>query len=104
MKTKSLATIPKLLLKQLDIYILKNINIYKKEGFKITFNCKNCSLNICYNTKEYKVSIISFENNYYWRVEPYMNSYFETRMNNQKYNFDLVLFAIKEDDLLNRKD
>lgn len=104
MKKKDLTTIPKLLLKQLDNYILKNINIYEKEGFKITFNCKNCSLNIYYNKNEYEASIISLENDYYWRIEPYRNSYFTTRMSNKKQSFDLILFTIKENDLLKRKD
>ncbi|MDD2494527.1 MAG: hypothetical protein PHE29_04965 [Tissierellia bacterium] len=104
MKKKDLATIPNLLLKQLDNYILKNINIYEKEGFKINFNCKDCFLDICYNTKDYKVNIITFKNNYYWRMEPYTDSYFTTGMNNQKQDFDLILFAIKENDLLERKE
>lgn len=99
-----MATIPRLLLNQLDNYILKNIDIYEKEGFKITFNCKDCFLDILYNETEYKVIIISLENKYYWRVEPYKESYFTTEMKNQKQNFDLMLFAIKENDLLKGRD
>ncbi len=56
-------------------------------------------LRIKYNHKIYKVAIIKSEDERYWYLKPYNKSYYTT--NARDYNsFELVIYAIKENNIL----
>ncbi len=78
-------------------YIIKNGRKYIDQGFDIRFG--DYFLRIKYNHKIYKVAIIKSENERYWYLKPYNKSYYTT--NARDYNsFELVIYAIKENDLI----
>ena len=71
---------------------------YKKVGVKI-FLGEN-SLIIYKNNHKYIVTITNHDQRYFWHLEPYHNSYYETFADIEKGNLDIVLFAIKENEEL----
>lgn len=89
---------PELLYEQLYT-ITTNIKEYKNKGYSIEYDTEKHILVISYNKRTYKVKIINKDNNYYWYLEPYNSSCFMTNYYNPS-SFDMVLFAIKENDEL----
>ncbi len=86
-----------LLKEHLVNYILKNNKKYVIEGFIIYLG--EYFLKIKYNHHFYKVTIIIDEDERNWYLRPYRKSYFTT--NAKDYNsFELVIYAIKENDIL----
>lgn len=80
--------------------ILANkIVLYQNDGYQITYSNDDDIIIITHNNLEYKVKIVKVENDYFWNLTPYNNSSFLTNINNPN-SFDMVLFAIKENDTL----
>lgn len=79
--------------------IIPDINSYKNEGYSFNINNKENILLITYNNTLYEVKIVKIDKDYYWHLSPYNNSYFLTNLYNPN-SFDIVLFAIKENDAL----
>lgn len=77
-------------------HIITNNKKYVVQGFTIYLG--EYFLRIKYNHHIYKVTIIKSENERYWYLKPYNKSYFTT---DAKYenSFDLVIYAIKENDI-----
>ena len=50
---------------------------------------------IHYKKHYYKISIVEENNELFWKMTPYQNSYFMTKIDNYS-SFNKVLFAIKE--------
>lgn len=81
-------------------YIIKNGKKYTEQGFDIRFG--DYFLRIKYNHHIYKVAIIENKNERYWYLKPYNKAYYTT--NARDYNsFELVIYAIKENDIINMK-
>ena len=88
------------LFKQLNMFFKENnynFEKYTKNGYKIHFNFADGLIEIFYNNKTYKLEIFNSDNEFYWHLSPYKNSFFKTKVNNEKTNLDYVLCAIKED-------
>ena len=79
--------------------ILPDINSYKNDGYSFNINNKENILLITYNNILYETKIIKIDNDYYWHLSPYNNSYFITNLYNPN-SFNMLLFAIKENDIL----
>lgn len=56
-------------------------------------------LSIHYKKNIYYVTIIYENGNYYWKLEPYKNSFYTCFVKNEN-SFDMVLYAIEEHDKL----
>ena len=82
--------------------IIPDINSYKNEGYSFNINNKENILLITYNNILYEVKIVKIDNDYYWHLIPYNNSYFITNLYNPN-SFNMVLFAIRENDSLYEK-
>lgn len=91
--------IPNLMFKQIEQLINeKNIlHNYISNGFKFELERKTCKLIITYRNKEYIVSIIKENDQYYWQLIPYNKASFITNIDN---GLEIVLFAIKENEEL----
>lgn len=78
-------------------YIIKNGRKYIDQVFGIRSG--NYFLRIKYNHHIYKVVIIKIENERYWYLKPYNKSCYTA--NARDYNsFELVIYVIKESDLI----
>ena len=85
-----------LLKNHIGVHILKNNKKYVIQGFTIYLG--KYFLRIKYNHHIYKATIIKDGKERYWYLKPYKKSYFTT--NAKDYNsFELVIYAIKENDL-----
>ena len=62
----------------------------------------NNTLKIKYNKHYYIISIVEENNQLFWKMKPYRNSYFTTIIDEYS-SFDRVLFAIKEHDEIKYK-
>lgn len=80
--------------------ITHKIEKYKSMGYRINYDTNNDQLIINHNNIDYTVKIIEENNNLYWYLEPYNDTYFTTLYEN---GFDMVLFAIKENENLYRE-
>ena len=81
-----------------SISITNNIDKYISKGYDIKYDINNNVLIVKYNNKsEYTIKIIQDNNELYWYLEPYNNTYYTTLFEN---GFDMVLFAIKENETL----
>ena len=92
--------IPKMLLSQVNLFLKKhnyNLDELEKDGYKINYDFYNCNLEVKYHRKNYVIKIIEKDNRFYWHLDPYNQSYFETEVDNTYSKLDYVLFAIKED-------
>lgn len=82
------------------LLLTDNLDEYTKEGFKIKYDTVNNHLIVNYNnSKDYIIKVISYNNNFYWHLSPYKNSYYTTLYSN---GIDIVLFSIKENELINK--
>lgn len=94
--------IPKVMISQLDL-ILKNHNKlsqYYKDGFKIIIDLNDSSLIVYYKSKIYNIHIEKENDDFYWILSPYNKSYFKTKIDMETSNFDILIFAIKENEEL----
>lgn len=81
-----------------SISITNNIDKYISKGYDIKYDINNNVLIVKYNNKsEYTIKIIQDNNELYWYLEPYNKTYYTTLFEN---GFDMVLFAIKENETL----
>lgn len=94
--------IPKMMLKELDKFIQNKdtFNQYINDGFAFHYDLYTFNLIITYSSKEYVVNLINKDEQLYWHLAPYNNSFFETSIDN---GLDIVIFAIKENDELYSK-
>ena len=90
--------IPKLMIQQLESFISdsKIIDKYYKMGHKITWNLDDSTLIVKYKRKKFVISIVKKDKQYYWHLEPYKKSYFETEVDFEHCKLNYVLFAISE--------
>lgn len=79
--------------------VCNSFDIYIKDGYFIDYDQSDHILLITYNDIQYTVKIIEKDNEFYWHLSPYNNSYFLTNFYNPS-SFNMVLFAIKENDIL----
>lgn len=79
--------------------ITNNISRYKQKGYSMICDFEKKALFIKYNNSTYIAKIILNDGSLYWQLEPYNNSVFTTKFESEE-SFDLVLFAIKENDEL----
>jgi len=93
-----LINIAEILFKQVCT-ITNNISEYRKKGYSIIYDFENQLLSINYNNSTYIAKIILNDGSLYWQLEPYNNSLFTTKYESEE-SFNLVLFAIKENDEL----
>jgi hypothetical protein len=77
-------------------YILKNNKKYVIQGFTIYLG--EYFLKIKYHHHIYKTTIIKVGKEGYWYLRPFKKSYFTTNASS-KSSFELVIYAIKENDL-----
>ena len=91
--------VPKMMFKQLENFVRKKnkIGYYYHIGYKLYYCFNDHSLLVEYKGKRYLIKIVNKIGEWYWHLEPYNNSFFETRLDEDKCNLDMVLFAIKED-------
>lgn len=91
--------IPRMMLKELDKLIENKdkFNQYIKDGFSIHYDLYTFNLLITYKKKEYVVSLIHKNEQFYWHLTQYNNSFYETTIDN---GLDIILFAIKENEKL----
>lgn len=94
--------IPKMMLKELDKFIQNKdtFNQYINDGFTFNYDLYTFELIITYRSKEYVVNLKNKDEQLYWHLVPYNNSFFETSIDNGLY---IVVFAIKENDELYSK-
>lgn len=94
---------PNLILKELN-KLIKNKDIFKQyinDGYYFHYDLYTFDLLITYRSKEYVVNLIDKDDQLYWHLVPYNNSFFETNIDN---GLDIILFAIKEnEDLYSKK-
>lgn len=91
--------IPKVMFSQIEKFIKKKskIGYYNNMEYKLQYDLKNCNLLVKYKEKKYIIKIVNKSGDLYWHLVPYNNSFFETKLDEEKCNLDMVLFAIKED-------
>lgn len=75
---------------------------YKKLGYTIYIENNHLTVNV--NNSRYKISIINKNKTNYCHLNPYNNSYFETKIDNIIYSLDLVLFAINDNEIIHKKE
>lgn len=94
-----MSDIPKMMLKELDKLIENKdrFNQYIKDGFSIHYDLYTFNLLITYKRKEYTVNLIQKNEQFYWHLTQYNNSFYETTIDN---GLDIILFVIKEDEKL----
>lgn len=95
----------KIMQEQLNIFIkdLETIESYYKDGYSILWDILKCNLTVTYNNNKYVVSLVIKDNQCYWHLVPYNHSFFETAIEDGICNFNYVLFAIKENEMLYNK-
>lgn len=94
-------TIPEMMLKEMDKLIkTHDFQEYINYGFKIEFIPQKCELNITYKQKQYVITLVNKDEQFYWHLVPYNNSFYETAIDN---GLTIVLFAIKENEELYEK-
>lgn len=76
---------------------LKNIERLKKD-FNIYLSSNKIIIN--YMEKEYVITISTYDDSHYWHLSPYNKSFFETKFTNNKNDFEILLFVIKENQLI----
>lgn len=92
--------IPELMGKEIS-KLIKNkqkINEYYNNGYKIEINNDDAHLIIKYKKKKYDVFIVKDDDNYYWLLKPYNQSYYKTSVDFDNSNIDIVFFAIRENE------
>lgn len=92
--------IPELMGKEIS-KLIKNkqkINEYYNNGYKIEINNDDAHLIIKYKKKKYDVFIVKDDDNYYWLLKPYNQSYYKTYVDFDNSNIDIVFFAIRENE------
>ena len=93
---------------RVDILVqqIKNISPkadhYKDSGYLIEID--NDSLEIIYKDQRYTVKVVEEDGSFYWHLKPYNNSYYRTIIDSTGNHFDMVLFAIKENEELYGKE
>ena len=80
--------------------IIKVNKIYKCKGYKMFLN--DNSIEIIYNNSTYTVTATQINNDLYWHLEPYNNSYFETKIDNNINSFDIVIAAINDNETIHK--
>ena len=81
-----------------SILIADNIDKYIPKGYNIKYDTINNVLIVKYNnSNDYIIKIIEENNKLYWYLEPYNKTYYTTLFEN---GFDMILFAIKENETL----
>jgi len=92
--------IKKFIYNKMIINYLNNNDISSK-GYDISCISYNC-FKIKYLHKEYTLKIIKNKGEYFLYLEPYSNSYFQTKITIKDLNFkiDMTLFAIKDNEEL----
>lgn len=78
--------------------IIEINNKYKHLGYNIYL--KNNGFEIVYKKKKYILSIKKENNIFYWHLEPYNGSYYETIINDTSNSLDMVICAINENEKL----
>lgn len=78
--------------------LIHQFELYQNNEYKITYSNNEKIILITYNNIQYKIKIIKIEKDYFWHLSPYNNSYFITNLTNPN-SFNMVLFAIKENDI-----
>ena len=66
---------------------------------RLSLYLKN-ELNITYKQKQYVITLVNKDEQFYWHLVPYNNSFYETAIDN---GLTIVLFAIKENEELYEK-
>ncbi len=87
-----------LLIKYLQKYFFDNMNYYceyKKNSFN--FYLEDNFLIIKYKRKEYKATIISKNEDYYWYISDYDNKYYSTISLQKTSSIEPILEIIKND-------
>lgn len=69
-----------------------------KCNYKIEINNDDAHLIIKYKKKKYDVFIVKDDDNYYWLLKPYNQSYYKTSVDFDNSNIDIVFFAIRENE------
>ena len=82
--------------------IIKINNKYKHLGYNIYLN--GDSFEITYNSNKYYLSVKKENNKYYWHLEPYNGSFFETFVDNKICSLDMVICAINDNENIYRKE
>lgn len=92
--------IKKFIYNKMIINYLNNNDISSK-GYDISRISYNC-FKIKYSHKNYTLKIIKEKNEYFLYLEPYHNSYFQTKITIKDLNLklDMTLFAIKDNEEL----
>lgn len=90
----------KVIVNNIDNIITIN-NKYKNKGYNI-FLTGNY-LEVYYCGIKYSIKIIKKDNQLYWRLIPYNNAYFETKINNELSSLDMVMFAIYENEIIHER-
>lgn len=94
-------TIPKMMLTKMDELInSKDFQTYINYGYKMEYDLYSCELIITYLKKQYVVTLVNKDGQFYWHLVPYNKSFFETSIDN---GLSIVLFAIKENEELYEK-
>lgn len=83
--------------------ITTNMNKYEKMGYKILYDIEDHYLLITYRDSTYITKIVEIDSSTYWHLEPYNNSIFTTKLDNPN-SFEIVLFAIKENEELYKNE
>ena len=68
------------------------------EDGTIKINNDDAHLIIKYKKKKYDVFIVKDDDNYYWLLKPYNQSYYKTSVDFDNSNIDIVFFAIRENE------
>lgn len=94
---------PKTIISFQDNNIIKANNVYSKKGFTL-FLCEDKdALEVLYNNSIYNISVIKRKKDLYWHLTPYKETFFETLVNNQFNTFEMVLYAIQDNEDIHKK-
>ncbi len=87
--------------------IVENINniirvnkMYKCKGYKMFLD--DNSIEIIYKNSTYIVTATQINNDLYWHLEPYNNSYFETKIDKNINSFNMVIAAIHDNETIHK--
>lgn len=97
-KTNKKGSIPNMLTSYFNQYIFEKIDIFEKKDFNIYLSSNKIIIN--YMEKEYVITISTYDDSHYWHLSPYNKSFFETKFTNNKNDFEILLFVIKENQLI----
>jgi len=87
----------KIFTKHLCTFIIPKNKEYKEKGYNIGIT-KGNKLIIKYQKHKYIVEFVKENDNVYWKLTPYQNSYFTTLV--CEGSFDMVLRAIEENEII----